>query len=95
MRYIFAAVCIVFMWLVCCAGLVVSADYDSIKPGSYPPYDGVKSDLEFPGSWGNSERGVARFHKRHRGGNHNLRSKLHTKGKLKNVFAGCFDRACH
>mgnify|MGYP003331393057 CR=1 FL=1 len=95
MRYIIAAVCAILVWVFCSAGLVISADYDSIKPGSYPPYDGVKSDFEFPGSWGNSERGVARFHKRDRGRDHHIRGKLHSKGKLKHVLTGCFNRSCH
>ena len=95
MRYIVSAVCAILVWYFCSAGLAFATNNDWPKPGSYPPYDGAKSDFEFPGSWGNSERGVARFHNRSGGRNHNLRSKLHSKGKLKHVLAGCFDRSCH
>lgn len=81
MRAKFAALCIILVWVVCCAGMVISADYDSIKPGSYPPYDGVKSDFEFPASWGSRVPGVARLHHRDRGRNNHHRSGLHAKGR--------------
>lgn len=95
MRSKLAKVCFVLVWVVCCAGLVISGDYDFPKPGSYPPYDGAKSDFEFPASWGDRLPGVARLHHRNRSRANHFRGKLQTKGKVKNVLARCFDRSCH
>ena len=95
MRAKFAALCLILVWVVCCAGMVVSADYDYPKPGSYPPDNGKQSTLEFPASWGGRVPGVARIHHRAGGRNNHNRSGLHAKGKVKHVLARCFNRSCN